>query len=135
MSKTKKLIIGIVALALAVTCAVLLYIKFGPKPEKGTKAYVLEVTDDSGSKKYEGKTDAEVLSQLMDQLQETKDFTYAGSDSDYGLFITAVNGVEASDADQTYWAIYVNGEYGMYGADSQPVSDGDNFTLALESYE
>ena len=133
--KTKKLILAIILLAACVACFVLLFLRFGPKAEKGSKAYVLEVKGIEKSAKYEGRTDAEFLSGLMDELQEKKDFSYRGTGSDYGLYITAVNGEEANDADKTYWAIYVNGEYGMYGADSQPVSDGDTFILALESYE
>jgi len=47
-----------------------------------------------------------------------------------GLYITTVNGVTADfDKDGAYWSIMVNGEYGQYGADSQPVADGDEFQL------
>ena len=35
--------------------------------------------------------------------------------------------------DGAYWAIYVNGAYGEYGADSQPVADGDAFSFIYES--
>lgn len=53
-----------------------------------------------------------------------------GEDGEYGFFIESVNGETADyDADGAYWAIYVNGEYGMYGVDSQPVADGDSYAL------
>ena len=51
------------------------------------------------------------------------------------MIISSVNGLKADDTKKTYWAIYVNGEYGQYGADSQPVNDGDEYALKLESYE
>ena len=42
--------------------------------------------------------------------------------------INKINGQSAVyDTDGAYWSIYVNGEYGQYGADSQPVNDGDAF--------
>ena len=71
----------------------------------------------------------------MDELKEDG-FTYEGSDSDYGLFINSINGLEANyDTDGAYWAIYVNGDYGQYGADSQPVADGDSFGFVYEVYQ
>ena len=70
----------------------------------------------------------------MDELKGTSDFTYEASDSGYGLFVNSVNGVTADySTTGTYWAIYVNGEYGQYGIDQQPVNDGDVFRLAVES--
>ena len=60
----------------------------------------------------------------------------AGSESDYGLYIETVNGLTADyDANGAYWSIYVNGEYGQYGADAQPVADGDAFSLVYEIYD
>ena len=117
-------------------CFLLIYIRFSPKPDpNGQKAYTLEVSDGNESIHYSGKTDAEYLSGLMDDLKNTEDFTYESSTSDYGMYISSVNGLKADDTKKTYWAIYVNGEYGQYGADSQPVNDGDEYALKLESYE
>ena len=36
--------------------------------------------------------------------------------------------------DSTYWAVYVDGEYGQYGLDAQPVTDGSEYTFAHEKY-
>ena len=68
----------------------------------------------------------------MDELKNTDDFDYESSAGEYGMYITSVNGIKADDGQKTYWAIYVNGEYGQYGAGSQPVSDGDVFKLVYE---
>ncbi len=135
--KKKKVIIGIIILAAIVAIFLGVYFANRPKASEGTKAYKLTVVDDQQAEKvYEGKTDAEFLSDLMGELQDAGNFSYEGSESEYGLFITSVNGLTADyDTDGAYWSIYVNGEYGMYGADSQPVEDGDEFTLAYEVYE
>ena len=71
------------------------------------------------TKEYTLKTDAEYLQQAMD---ETKGLTYEEESG----FVNTINGETADwNVDQSYWAIYVNGEYGQYGIASQPVSDGD----------
>ena len=104
------------------------------QPEEGTKAYTVTVVDKSGNAKdYTGKTDAGYLKELMDEMVKGGDFTYEGDDSEYGLYITTINGEKADySVDAAYWAIYVNGEYGNYGADQQPVNDGDTFKFVYE---
>ncbi|SCW31624.1 protein of unknown function [Ruminococcaceae bacterium YRB3002] len=132
------LIIGLVC-AIVVIAGVMAAIYFinKPKAQQGTKAYTVAVVDkDGNSKDYTGKTDAEFLRGLMDELQAGGDFSYVGEDSDYGLYITTINGITPDyNTDGAYWAIYVNGEYGMYGADAQPVNDGDSFKFVYEVYQ
>ena len=132
----KKIILGIAVVVVLVVVFAVIYNIFSPKAEEGTKAYTVEVIDDTGtSTVYEGTTDAEYLSELMDELAAAEDFSYDGYDSDYGLYITTINGLLADyDADSAYWSIYVNGEYGQYGADSQVVTDGDAFSFVYEVY-
>ncbi|MDD4525950.1 MAG: DUF4430 domain-containing protein [Lachnospiraceae bacterium] len=134
MKKSTKALIGIVLTAALIVSFALVYNRFRPRAGEGTKSYTLEVVDDAGAQNaYSGKTDSEYLSGIMDELVAEGDFTYDGSESEYGLFIMAVNGVTADyDTDGAYWSIMVNGEYGQYGADSQPVSDGDDFELVYE---
>ncbi len=133
MDKKKKIIAAVVVIAVIAVFAGV-YAAFGPKASKGTKAYTVEVVNKEGeSKTYSGKTDAEYLSGLMDELAAAGDFSYDGSSSEYGLYITAINGETADySTDGAYWSIYVNGEYGSYGADQQPVADGDSFKFAYE---
>ena len=135
-SSNKKIIIAAVIVIALVVVFAGVYMVFSPKAEEGSKSYTVEVIDDAGaSTVYEGTTDAEYLSELMDELAQEQDFSYDGYDSDYGLYITTVNGLYADyDADGAYWSIYVNGEYGQYGADSQVVTDGDSFTFSYEVY-
>ena len=136
MNKKRSYIIGISAIIVCIICFALVYIRFSAKPTTGgRKAYTLEVYDGNKSIQYSGKTDSEYLTGLMDELKKTDDFEYESSAGDYGMYIISVNGIKADDGQKTYWAIYVNGEYGQYGADSQPVNDGDAYALKLESYE
>ena len=57
----------------------------------------------------------------------------AGEESTYGLYVKTVNGITADyDVDQTYWAFYVNGEYGMTGVDSTNIEAGATYTFKVE---
>lgn len=54
----------------------------------------------------------------------------SGEESEYGLYIKLVNGIEADyDKNQAYWAISKDGEYLMTGADTTPIADGENYEL------
>lgn len=137
MKNNKKgLLIAICAVVAAIAIFAVVYFTNKPQVQEGTKAYVVEVVDDQGDKKtYTGKTDAEYLSGLMDELQAEGDFSYAGTVGDYGLYIETINGITPDYAkDGAYWSIYVNGEYGMFGADSQPVADGETYSFVYEVY-
>lgn len=135
MKNKRPYIIGIAAIVVCIIAFALLYWRFSPKPASGSKAYVLEVSDGNRDTAYSGKTDAAYLSELLEEVAKTEAFDFESMNGDYGMYITSVNGVRAGEDEKTYWAIYVNGEYGQYGADSQPVNDGDSFALRLESYE
>lgn len=134
MKNNKKLIIALASVVVLAVVFFFVYKAFGPKTSAGSKAFKVEVVNSEGAtKEYEGKTDAEYLKGLMDQLAAEGDFSYEGSDSEYGLFITAINGESAVyETDGAYWSIYVNGSYGEYGADQQPVMDGDTYSFVYE---
>lgn len=93
---------------------------------EAVKHITLTVTyADETSEEYTIDTTAEFLKEAIEGEVEL-----GGSESEYGFFLESVNGVTADyDADGAYWAIYVNDEYGMYGLDTQPVTDGDSYAL------
>ncbi len=124
----KKTLLGVVALVVVLGLMAVAYAVFGPKAVEGAKVITIEVIDQRGeSTVYETNTDAEFLRQAF---EETEGLEVLGTETEYGLTITTVNGVTADfSVDGAYWSIMVNGEYGMYGADSQPVADGDAFQL------
>ena len=54
----------------------------------------------------------------------------AGEEGAYGLYVKKVNGITADyDKDQTYWALYIDGEYAMSGVDSTEIGAGKVYTL------
>ncbi|WP_026523863.1 DUF4430 domain-containing protein [Butyrivibrio sp. MB2005] len=137
MKNNKKGIIigGVVLVALiAIFAAVFMFNR--PATNKGGKNIVIEVKNSAGEvTDYDLSTDAEYLKGAMDELAENgSGFSYSGTDGDYGLMVEYVNEERADYAqDGAYWALYVNGEYGQYGADSQPVADGETYTWAFEA--
>ncbi len=128
-------VVGIVAAIVVVLLLVagLAYYFCAPKTSADAKTITIVVVDDSEAMTlYLVNTSAEYLSEVFDEVD---DLSVEGYDTDYGLYITTVNGLYADyDADSAYWSIYVNGDYGMYGADSQPVTDGDEYKLVYTVY-
>lgn len=54
----------------------------------------------------------------------------AGDESDYGLYVTSVNGITADWAtENAYWAFYVDGEYAQTGVDSTEITEGATYAL------
>lgn len=126
--------IGIGALVLLIAILACVYYFLGPKGTESAKEYTLQVINDAGeTTTYTGHTDQEFLRPALEELQEAEDFTIEGEEGDYGLYVETVNGVTADYAvDASYWALYVNDEYSNYGVDTQPVTDGDTYTLRYE---
>ena len=59
----------------------------------------------------------------------------AGEEGAYGLYVKQVNGITADyDVDQTYWAFYINGEYGMTGVDVTHIEAGATYSFKVEKY-
>ena len=131
----KTVIIGLVILVALVAVFAVVYTFNRPSAVSGSKSIVVEVKNSKGEvTDYALVTDAEFLKQAMDELSGNgSGFSYKGSDSEYGIMIEYINDERADYAqDGAYWSLYVNGKYGQYGADSQPVTDKDKFTWAYE---
>lgn len=130
----KKLLLGVAILAVLIIALGAVYFVFSPKTSEGSKAITLSVIDNTGAETtYDVKTDAEFLREVFDEIEG---LTVEGTDGDYGLYINTVNGVTADfNSDGAYWSIYVNGEVGQNGADTQPVTDGDNYSIVYEVYQ
>ncbi len=119
----KKIAIGVAVLVALVAVFAVVYFMFGPKASAGKKHITIEVVDDAAETvSYEVDTDAEYLRGAMD---EAEGLTYDGTEADYGLMVETVNGLYADYVeDGAYWSILVDGTYGEYGVDKQPVEDG-----------
>lgn len=120
----RKVIIGAAALVIAIAVFLVTFYVFREKPVQGSKAITLEVRNQAEeTSEYQVRTDAEYLRQAM---EEAEGFTFDGEEGEYGFTLYTINGETHNwNADGSYWAIYVNGEYGQNGIDSQPVKDGD----------
>lgn len=127
---TKKILAKVVV---ALTAAVMVLGVVGCGAKKGPQVTIEVKGADGSVSTFTGNTDAEFL---MGAIEDIEGVTIDGYESDWGYYITTVNGTVADyDADGAYWSIYVNGEYGMNGVETQPVADGDVFTFAYEVYE
>lgn len=133
----KKKVLGLSAIVVVIIGMLFVYNNFKEKPVEGSKAVSIEVIDSAEqSTVYEVKTDAEFLSQAM---EEADGLEFSGEEGQFGMVIESVNGEKAVyEEDGAYWSIMVNGEYGNYGIDEQPIEDGDTFQIvytSAESYE
>lgn len=124
--KNKKLLLGVVALAVAV--AVLLGVYFGTRPEavSGEKTVTVEVIHKDGTQKeFTYSTEEGYLGALLlaEGLAE-------GETGQYGLVIAAVDGETADwTADKSYWAVYIGEDYATTGADGIVLTDGGEYSL------
>ena len=131
----RKIIIGGIVLVVLMTLFGIVYFMNRSVPQTGSKNIVVEVTKESGAtEEYKLSTDAEYLRIAMDELVANgSGFSYDGTDGEYGIMIEYINGERASYMeDNAYWALYVNGEYGQNGCDTQPVMDGDVYAWKYE---
>ena len=56
-----------------------------------------------------------------------------GQTTEYGLYITTVNGYTADESAQEWWCITKGGATVDTGADTTPIADGDQFELTLKT--
>ena len=132
------IIIAVCILAALVAVFAIVYFVNRPAGKAGQKDIKIEVTGSTGdTSEYELITDAEFLKGAMDELAANgSGFSYTGTDGDYGIMVEVINGESAVyEKDGAYWALYVNGEYGQYGADAQPVTDGDDYLWKYEAVQ
>lgn len=121
--QTALMIGGVILLAVLMLAA---YMKFTPKAVQGGKTIVFEVTDDKGeTKEFTLKTDAEYLGEAL--LAEG---LIKGEESEYGLFVTEINGIAADMDKQEWWSITKDGEM-TDAVDKTPIADGDHFEAAF----
>ena len=121
--------IGLAAAALVAAVAVLLGVYFvtRPAPQQGGKTIAVQVVLlDGESSDYTIQTDEEYLRGALESIDLIE-----GSESEYGLFVTTVNGVTVDDSKQQWWCFTQDGEMLMTGVDTTPIADGDHFEITL----
>ena len=127
-AQTKKLLLGLAVLALVIAVMAGCWLAFGPKagPAGQKEIGVSVVYADAAQDEFELTTSAEFLRGALEEAG-----LVAGEESEFGLFITTVNGVAANADNEEWWALSKGGEMLMTGADSTPIADGDHFELTL----
>lgn len=92
-------------------------------------SFTVVVTDPEGTETtFDVSTDKETVGEAL--LEEG---LIAGEDSEFGLYVTTVNGVTLDwDKDQMYWAFYIDGEYAQTGVDSTNVAEGTVYSFKAE---
>ncbi len=127
MKKSTKIFLLVLVLVLVVGALVGAWLAFSPDTAQGSKSIRIEVTHLDGSEKeFSLQTDEEFLAPVL--LEEG---IISGTVEDYGLFIDTVDGEYADAGKNQWWVFTVNGEMGMYGADTQPIADGDSFEFSI----
>ncbi len=96
---------------------------------EGAVSFQLVVADKDGNEtEFAIHTDRQTVGEALLELG-----LIAGEESDYGLYVKTVNGLTADyDADGTYWAFYIDGEYASTGVDATPVTEGATYSLRVE---
>lgn len=122
----KKTITAIVAIVALVAVLLTVYFVTRPAPVAGGKTITVEIKYDEVDKEVKITTDAETLA---DALREKN--LIEGSESEYGLFITGVDGRTADDSKQEWWSITKDGEMTPTGADTTMIADGEHYELTL----
>ena len=122
--KTTRILVAVLAV-LAVAVGVL-FATTRPETSAGSKTItVTTVVADGSEKVHEISTDAEYLYDAI------ADFV-TGSDSEYGFFITGVDGYEADSAAEEWWSVCDGaGEMLPTGVSDTPIADGDKFEITL----
>lgn len=96
---------------------------------EGKTQFTFKVVDKDGNETvFEINTDKTTVGDALLELELIE-----GEAGDYGLYVKKVNGIVADyDADQTYWAFYINGEYAMSGVDMTEIENGAEYTFKIE---
>ena len=125
--KTRNIIIAVAVLLVLVIGTFVAYKNLAPQPVTGDKTIVFEVTHVDGTQKdFTISTDAEFLRGALEQ-----EGLVQGDESEYGLFVTVVDGETADSEQQQWWCFTKGGEMLMTGVDDTPIADGEQYEISL----
>ena len=123
----KKILLAVAALVVAVAVLLGVYFVNRPATQAGGKTISVQVVLLEGEPSdYTIQTDEEYLRGALESIDLIE-----GSESEYGLFVTTVNGVTVDDSKQQWWCFTQDGEMLMTGVDTTPIADGDHFEITL----
>ncbi|NLL92839.1 MAG: DUF4430 domain-containing protein [Clostridiales bacterium] len=118
----------IVVVAIIAGLGAVWYFTKDDETSKGSKTVIIKVVDDNKEiTVYTVYTDSEYLKEVM---EEATGLTFSGTEGDYGLMISEINGLIADYATNgAYWSFYINDTYCEKGIETQPAADGDIFKI------
>lgn len=128
MNKSKKKGIALaLILVVLVVGAYLAYRLLSPDIVAGAKTITVSIDHLNGDDRtLTIKTDADYLRGALDQEKLIE-----GENSQYGFFITAMDGEKADESKQQWWGYTKSGEYVDTGVDQTPIANGDSFEFTL----
>ena len=93
---------------------------------EGETSFTFKVVfGDKSSKTYTINTNKTTVGDALSELG-----LISGEEGPYGLMVLTVDGETHNyDVDQSYWAFYVNGEYGMTGVDKTDIVEGTTYSF------
>lgn len=123
----KTAVIAVICFIAVIVVVTAVYFLNRPATQKGAKTITVEVVDGGGvSVEFVIHTDSEYLRQAMEEAG-----IVGGNESDYGLWVTTMNGIEADESKQEWWCFTKGGAMVETGVDTTPVADGDHFEATL----
>ena len=126
----KKIWLAVAALVVAVAVVLGIYFVTRPAPQQGGKTITVQVVLLEGEPSdFTIQTDEEYLRGALESIDLIE-----GSESEYGLFVTTVNGVTVDDSKQQWWCFTQDGEMLNTGVDDTVISDGDHYEASISVY-
>lgn len=92
---------------------------------EGTKTITVQVKAEEKSVNFTINTDEEILADVL-----TEHDIISGQEGPYGIYVTVVNGMEASyEENKSFWSLEKDGVQLTTGVSETPVMNGDSFSL------
>lgn len=124
--KNKKTLIALIVLVVLVIGAFAVWKVNAPQGQTGDKTILVSVVVDTETSDFVIETDAEFLRGALEQ-----EGLVEGTESEYGLYVTTVNGVTADESQQQWWCFTRSGGTLETGVDSTPIADGEHYEITL----
>lgn len=120
----KSIVASVILLAIIVFMAVS-YFMFRPKGVAGEKNISVTVIHGDGStKEFNITTDELYLRMAMEPEKIVE-----GQESEYGLYLTTVDGETADSNKEEWWGVFKDGKLISFNIDKQPIADGEKYSF------
>ena len=124
--KNKKTLIALIVLVVLVIGTFAVWKVNAPQGQTGDKTILVSVVVDTETSDFVIETDAEFLRGALEQAGLVE-----GTESEYGLYVTTVNGITADESQQQWWCFTRGGGTLETGVDTTPIADGEHYEITL----